>query len=116
MNTNVATRRVSHHLQCLRCGGASSGGGGRGRRVGVVGFGKVGQFLVQQILHDPRSRGVLQLAFVCDVVAPDAVANSALVPDECKARTLDDFERFGADIIVEVAHPDIAKQSVRVGK
>jgi len=68
----------------------------------VVGFGKVGGFLVSQILAD-RS-GTMELAFVVDLFAPDNVTASAVVPDECKAQDLVDYQRFGADIIVEVCH------------
>ena len=34
----------------------------------------------------------LELAFACDLFAPDAVQQSALIPDAAKRATLDDFE------------------------
>ena len=77
-------------------------------RVGIVGFGKVGSFLVESILKDGETHD-MELAFVVDLFAPDAVMENNTIPDSCKAATLDNFERFRADVIVEVAHPDVSK-------
>ena len=65
-------------------------------------------FLVSQILAD--TSGTMELAFVVDLFAPDNVMNSTVVPDACKARDLTDYQRFGADTVVEVAHPDVTKK------
>jgi predicted dinucleotide-utilizing enzyme len=80
--------------------------------VGIIGFGKVGAYLVQKILeHESGPNPFMRLAFVCDVFAPDNVLHSSLIPDRCKAKTLDGFfDAFGADLVVEVAHPDIPKR------
>ena len=79
------------------------------RRIGFIGYGKVAAFLIQKILDQGNSVGV-ELAFVCDLFAPEIVANSAEIPEECKARDLSDFEKFKADLIVEAAHPNVSKE------
>lgn len=84
------------------------------RRVGIIGFGKVGQFLAQSVLTDVRATGLLELAFVCDPVAPGAVQDAAWVPDHCKADSLDaalssQQSHHAADLVVEVAHPHVSR-------
>ena len=51
----------------------------------------------------------LEVAFVCDLFNWDAVNNDESLPDEVKAKNLDDFEKYNADLIVEAAHPDVSK-------
>ena len=55
----------------------------------------------------------LELAFVCDLLAPAAVQQSALIPDAAKRATLDDFESTNPQLVVEVAHPSVSKAHVR---
>ena len=81
----------------------------RKRRIGFIGYGKVAAFLVQKVQSLGADVG-MELAFVCDLFAPEVVANSAEIPDECKVKDLSDFERFKADLIVEAAHPNVSKQ------
>ena len=86
-----------------------------GCRIGVIGFGKVGQFLVSKILDDGAKHGI-KLAFVYDFYT-EAVMNSELVPAECKIDSLDNFEQFKCDIICEVAHPNVTRDhGVRILK
>lgn len=79
------------------------------RRVGVVGFGHLGEFMVDAIVNDPVVSAQLELAFVWNRSAAKVDA-SALVPPDKHCRDLRDFARFGADLIVEVAHPDITRE------
>lgn len=78
------------------------------RRVGVVGYGALGQYLVNAIVNDEVASSELELAFVWNRT-PEKVAESELVPAECRLTDLADFARFGADLIVEVAHPSITR-------
>ena len=86
---------------------------------GDGGYGKLGQYLAKAILDDPKASCKLELAFVYNRSAkvfegPDVdprINTPAMILTD-----LDDFRSKRADLIVEVAHPDIAKQSVRVGK
>ena len=77
------------------------------RRVGVVGYGKVGQFLAQEILGGASLATGLELAFVWNR-NPEAIGDE--VRDELKLRSLLDFASFKPDLIVEVSHPDISAQ------
>ncbi len=87
------------------------------RRVGIVGYGKVGSFLVEKIIehqnHAVKTSSVprMVLAFVVDLFDPKAVEKSTSIPEDCKSYTLDNFfDRYRADLVVEVAHPDISKR------
>ena len=81
----------------------------RKKRIGFIGYGKVAASLVQKVLTEGANAG-MELAFVCDLFAPDAVANCTEIPNKCKIRDLSDFERFKADLIVEAAHPNVSKE------
>jgi aspartate dehydrogenase len=76
-------------------------------RVGVVGYGHLGQYLVHKILQDEAVKEKLELAFVWNRTT-SKVSDDGLVPRELICTDLDDFERFGADIIAEVSHPSIS--------
>ena len=78
------------------------------RRVGIVGFGKLGQFLVEAILTDPTASARLELAFVWNRTAA-TVVDDPRVPDDAVLQDLSDFASRKADLIVEVAHPNITK-------
>ncbi|KAJ6654825.1 hypothetical protein lerEdw1_006514 [Lerista edwardsae] len=75
------------------------------RRVGIVGYGHLGQYLVQRLQTDGHRHG-LELAFVWN---RDARKLEELVPVELRLEKLADFFERHADIIVEVAHPCIAQ-------
>jgi len=82
-------------------------------RVGIIGFGKVGTFLVEKILSNPD----LELAFVCDLFAPHNVLSSQLIPSPAKLANLDQMEAASPDLVVEVAHPNVTKEyGVRILK
>lgn len=78
------------------------------RRVGFVGYGFLGRSLVEMILKDAKAQECMELAFVCDLFAADNVMNDPNLPEHCKARNLEDWKSFNADLIVEVAHPSIS--------
>eukprot|EP00051_Salpingoeca_urceolata_P016070 m.211927 g.211927 ORF g.211927 m.211927 type:complete len:355 (+) comp18582_c0_seq2:1574-2638(+) len=80
-----------------------SGDGGCKRRVGIVGYGKLGKFLAHAVVESVD----MELAFVWNrrpepVLADDVVCAHHL-PD------LKDAAQRNPDIIVEVAHPQITK-------
>ena len=85
------------------------------RRVGIIGFGKVGQFLAESLPCGPRAQGLLELAFVCDPVAlPHGAASPDWLPAACQAppdlgAVLQDG-CHGADLAVEVAHPSVSRE------
>jgi predicted dinucleotide-utilizing enzyme len=81
----------------------------RRRRVGVVGFGQLGQFLVDRIVNDPAGRQAFELAFVWNR-SPERVASCGLVPPAAVCRDLAGVGAFAPDVIVEVCHPDVLRQ------
>lgn len=72
------------------------------RRVGVVGYGHLGKFLVEKIQEHPE----LELAFVWNR-SPAALEG---FPKDLVLQDLKDFKERNVDLIVEVAHPDITRQ------
>jgi aspartate dehydrogenase len=78
----------------------------RRRRVGFVGFGKVGRFLFEKV----RDHEDLEVAFVCDLFAPDAVRAAKDVPERCKVYDPKDIPMTKPDLICEVAHPNVTKK------
>lgn len=75
-------------------------------RVGVLGYGALGQHLVSRLLADAPAPGgarALELAFVW---ARDARKLDG-VPARARLRALEDAAGAGADIVVEVAHPAV---------
>lgn len=73
------------------------------RRIGVIGFGSLGRYLVSNILQ----RDELELAFVWD---KDHAAMEGRVADAYILSSLDEVSERQADLVVEVAHPDVTVQ------
>ncbi|XP_036445701.1 putative L-aspartate dehydrogenase isoform X1 [Colossoma macropomum] len=74
-------------------------------RVGIVGYGHLGQFLVDRIQKEGLAAG-LSLAFVWNRNADkliESVSKDLILTD------LSDFTQTNADLIVEVCHPQIVK-------
>lgn len=70
------------------------------RKVGIVGYGNLGKYLVHNMDNE------FELAFVYnrDVSKITDVDSRKILHD------LDDFNNYEVDLIVEVAHPDISKK------
>lgn len=88
---------------------ATSHSSSRRRRVGIVGFGKLGQFLVEAILTESVASERLELAFVWNRTK-DTVLGDPRVPADAVLEDLSEFAGRKADLIIEVAHPNITKQ------
>ncbi|XP_066498663.1 aspartate dehydrogenase domain-containing protein [Hoplias malabaricus] len=74
-------------------------------RVGIVGYGHLGQFLVDYIQKDGLAAG-LSLAFVWN---RNLEKLNDLVPKDLILTNLSEFTQKKADLIVEVCHPQIVK-------
>ncbi|WP_372368834.1 aspartate dehydrogenase domain-containing protein [Candidatus Uabimicrobium sp. HlEnr_7] len=70
------------------------------RKVGVVGFGSLGKYLVENIDES------VELAFVYNR-NPEKIIG---VAENKILKDLDDFASYDVDLIVEVAHPEISKK------
>ncbi|XP_061701890.1 aspartate dehydrogenase domain-containing protein [Syngnathoides biaculeatus] len=75
-------------------------------RIGIVGFGHLGQFLVERITKDGASVG-LALAFVWNR-NPEKL--KGLVADDLALGNLSSFGDRQCDVIVEVCHPQVVKE------
>ncbi len=74
------------------------------RRVGIVGYGKLGQHICRALLGDSSLTQSFELAFVWNR-NPDRIGPE--IPPEHRLADLDDFASRAPDLIVEVAHPTI---------
>ena len=74
------------------------------RRIGIVGYGKLGQHLCHSILNEPSLRQSHELAFVWNL-DPDDIGDE--IPEQLRLQDLNDFARCAPDLVVEVAHPCI---------
>uniref|UniRef100_A0A8C6UJS3 Aspartate dehydrogenase domain-containing protein n=1 Tax=Neogobius melanostomus TaxID=47308 RepID=A0A8C6UJS3_9GOBI len=75
-------------------------------RIGVVGYGHLGQFLVEQLLSEGPGLG-LKLEFVWN---RNADKLGGVVSDEFILGDLSSFAERQCDVIVEVCHPQIVKE------
>nr|XP_048689249.1 aspartate dehydrogenase domain-containing protein isoform X2 [Caretta caretta] len=75
------------------------------RKVGVVGFGHLGQYLVRRLQEEGPRHG-LELAFVWN---RDARKLQGQVPASLQLQDLARFPEREADLVVEVAHPCIVR-------
>jgi predicted dinucleotide-utilizing enzyme len=74
------------------------------RRIGIIGYGKLGQHLCRAILEQPDVAAELELAFVWDKRG-DAIGDE--IPAGARIDGLHQFEERSVDLVVEVAHPAI---------
>ncbi|XP_056608074.1 aspartate dehydrogenase domain-containing protein [Triplophysa dalaica] len=74
-------------------------------KIGIVGYGHLGQFLVEKIQKEGPEVG-LQLAYVWNR-NPEKLKDS--VPKDLILNDLSDFTHRDANVIVEVCHPQIVK-------
>ena len=76
------------------------------RRVGIVGYGKLGQFLASAIREDEAVAAEYELAFVWNR-RPEAIGDE--IEASLRLGELEDFAQYRPDLIVEVAHPKITE-------
>lgn len=81
-------------------------------RVGIVGFGHLGQFLWERIASDPSVNQKLEVGFIWNRTTDKVTgyAGPTPVPADLVLEKLEDVSKFSVDLIAEVSHPDIAKQ------
>jgi predicted dinucleotide-utilizing enzyme len=76
-------------------------------RIGIVGYGNLGQYLTKFILSEEGQAAGLELAFIWNR-SPDKVTDVADPRvQQALLTNLQDFKKTNPDVIVEVAHPSI---------
>ena len=75
--------------------------------MGIVGFGELGQFLVESLMNDPQVNATHELAFVWN---RNLKVLHQKLPSELILAELKEFAGRKPDLIVEVAHPNITKE------
>jgi predicted dinucleotide-utilizing enzyme len=81
-------------------------------RVGIVGFGHLGQFLFEKISTDTAVSQKLEVGFVWNRTVDKirSYDGPTPVPASLILENLDDMTNFQVDLIAEVSHPEIAKK------
>lgn len=81
-------------------------------RVGIVGFGHLGQFLWERIAVDPIVSQKLEVGFIWNRTTEKVTGykGPTPVPHQLVLEKLEDVSKFSVDLIAEVSHPDIAKE------
>ena len=69
------------------------------RKVGIVGFGHLGQFLAKAILEDPKVGSRLQLAFVWNRSIDKFKESEVKIPSELIINSLDEITTRDVDLI-----------------
>lgn len=77
------------------------------KKIGIVGFGKLGRFLADKVIEREKSHGDLALSFVWNRRAEAWKDHPSA---DVGLEELENFAQYKADIIVEVAHPAISAQ------
>lgn len=72
------------------------------RRIGIIGFGSIGQFIYEEILKCDE----LSVAFVWN----RSIEKLEQVPEDLILKDLADFKTRNADLILELAHVSITKE------
>eukprot|EP01090_Pellita_catalonica_P019843 TRINITY_DN6869_c0_g1_i1.p1 TRINITY_DN6869_c0_g1~~TRINITY_DN6869_c0_g1_i1.p1 ORF type:complete len:288 (-),score=60.38 TRINITY_DN6869_c0_g1_i1:550-1413(-) len=81
------------------------------KKVGIVGFGNLGQYLTKAIMQDEKIKAKYEIAFVWNRTIATATEHELLKgKSDLILHKLEDFKEYNADIIVEVAHPSITKK------
>jgi len=76
------------------------------RKIGIVGFGKIGKYLYRAVREDRATREAIEIVFVWNR-SQEALKE---IPSSLRLEKLEDFESRGADLIIEVAHPSISEK------
>ena len=81
------------------------------RKIGIVGYGCLGKYLVQKLLETPTVEGIdYQIAFIWNRTSERIRQD---LPPQHHGLILEDlnlFEERGADLIIEVSHPNIVAE------
>jgi aspartate dehydrogenase len=103
---------MSTDLSAQGCADVRHPAATRKRRVGIVGAGSLGQYLIHAISHDPKASSELEIAFVWNRSSAklQALAAEEQLPRSLLCDDLAHVAEYRADVIVEVCHPDISKR------
>lgn len=77
-------------------------------RIGILGFGSLGQHLFEVISNDANIRSKMEIQYVWNR-SPTPLDKYGM-PEELRLKNLEDAPSLGADIVIEVSHPNVSKQ------
>ena len=75
----------------------------RKKRIGIIGFGQIGSFLYQEVSTHPEFG--LEIAFIHETVKEKTEG----LPKDLVLERMEKFDRLGAELVVEVAHPEAVR-------
>jgi predicted dinucleotide-utilizing enzyme len=77
-------------------------------KVGLLGFGSLGQHIYEAITTDDKISCNMEIQYVWN--RSTSPLDKFEVPDALRLNNLDDAPSLGADIVIEVSHPNVSKQ------
>ncbi|NRA44984.1 MAG: DUF108 domain-containing protein [Oligoflexales bacterium] len=76
------------------------------KKIGILGYGKLGKFLANEFLNDPKLNKKAEICFIWNRTP---IAKEDLDPRLTAIEELVELTRYSPDLIVEVAHPAVVK-------
>jgi hypothetical protein len=80
------------------------------RKLGVLGCGSLGEFLIRNIQSNPSLNLTIAFAWNRTPARLDALIQEGLIPASARCDDLTTCSRFNADVIIEVCHPDVTAE------
>ena len=80
------------------------------RKLGVLGCGSLGEFLIRNIQSNPSLNLTIAFAWNRTPARLDALIQEGLIPASARCDDLATCSRFNADVIIEVCHPDVTAE------
>lgn len=77
-------------------------------KVGILGFGSLGQHIYEAIISDEKISAKMEIQYVWN--RSTSALDQLAVPSNLRLQNLDDAPSHGADIVIEVSHPNVSKQ------
>ena len=76
------------------------------KNIGLIGFGKLGQYLLDQFYYQDVNRDKINICFIWN---RSPIPQDKIPKDIKILKSIDEFDQYDLDLIVEVAHPNIIK-------
>jgi predicted dinucleotide-utilizing enzyme len=77
-------------------------------KVGLLGFGSLGQHIYEAITSDATISSKMEVQYVWN--RSSSPLDQFGIPDNLRLKKLEDAPLHGADIVIEVSHPNVSKQ------
>jgi predicted dinucleotide-utilizing enzyme len=77
-------------------------------KVGLLGFGSLGQHIYEAITSDAQISSRMEVQYIWN--RSSGALDTFEIPHSLRLNNLEDAPSLGADIVIEVSHPNVSKQ------